>query len=81
MASPGQGLPPYKLNDLIGRKAGRALQRGDFLFESDLKDGVSIERSYRFPVKWGVQSATTISSNITSGSGLTCSNSTCPIAT
>ena len=54
VASPGQGLPPYKLNDLIGRKAGRALKRGDFLFESDLKDGSSVERSYKFPVKWGV---------------------------
>ena len=54
VASPGQGLPPYKLNELLGRKAGRALKRGDFLFESDLKDGDSVERSYRFPVKWGV---------------------------
>lgn len=54
VASPGQGLPPYRLNELIGRKAGRALRRGDFLFESDLKDGAAIERSYRFPNKWGV---------------------------
>jgi len=54
VASPGQGLPPYKLSGLIGRKAGRAIRRGDFLFESDLKDKDSIDRSYRFPVKWGV---------------------------
>jgi len=54
VASPGQGLPPYKLADLIGRRAGRSIQRGDFLFESDLQDRVTADRTYRFPVKWGV---------------------------
>ena len=54
VASPGQGLPPYKLSELIGKKAGRSIQRGDFLFESDLKANDFIDRSYRFPIKWGV---------------------------
>ena len=54
VASPGQGLAPYKLGELIGRKAGRSIQRGDFLFESDLRDQATVDRSYRFPVKWGV---------------------------
>lgn len=54
VASPGQGLPPYKLGDLIGRKAGRFIQRGDFLFESDLRDKKAVDRVYHFPVKWGV---------------------------
>ncbi len=54
VASPGQGLPPYRLNELIGRKAVRFIQRGDFLFESDLKDQTIIDRVYQFPVKWGV---------------------------
>jgi sialic acid synthase SpsE/sugar phosphate isomerase/epimerase len=54
VASPGQGLPPYKLTELIGRKAGRAIKRGEFLFESDLKDKQSVDRSYHFPLKWGV---------------------------
>ena len=54
VASPGQGLPPYKLDELIGRKAGRSIKRGDFLFESDLRDQTTIDRAYRFPVKWGV---------------------------
>lgn len=54
VASPGQGLPPYRLDELIGKKAGRFIQRGDFLFESDLRDETAIDRTYRFPVKWGV---------------------------
>ena len=54
VASPGQGLAPYKLSELIGRKAVRAISGGDFMFESDLADKSSVDRSYRFPVKWGV---------------------------
>jgi N-acetylneuraminate synthase len=54
VASPGQGLAPYKLAELIGRKSGRPIKRGDFLFESDLKDHSTIDRRYTFPVKWGV---------------------------
>lgn len=54
VASPGQGLPPYKLSELIGKKSGRAIRRGDFLFESDLKDQHNLDRNYRFPIKWGV---------------------------
>jgi N-acetylneuraminate synthase len=54
VASPGQGLAPYKLSELLGRKAQRSLKRGDFLFESDLRDGATVNRTYRFPIKWGV---------------------------
>ncbi len=54
VASPGQGLPPYKLPELIGRRAGRPISRGDFLFESDLVAPTEVERSFGFPVKWGV---------------------------
>lgn len=54
VASPGQGLPPYRRDELIGRQAGRFIGRGDFLFESDLCDKTAINRVYRFPVKWGV---------------------------
>jgi N-acetylneuraminate synthase len=54
VASPGQGLAPYRLSELIGRKAQRSLKRGDFLFESDLRDGATVNRTYRFPIKWGV---------------------------
>lgn len=54
VASPGQGLPPYRLNELIGKPAVRAIPRGDFLFESDLRGPAIQERVYRFPIKWGV---------------------------
>jgi N-acetylneuraminate synthase len=54
VASPGQGLPPYRLVELIGRVAQRPLRCGDFLFESDLSDPTTNDRRYRFPVKWGV---------------------------
>jgi N-acetylneuraminate synthase len=54
VASPGQGLPPYRLQDLLGRQAGRSIRRGDFLFESDLSDKAKPDRAYHIPVKWGV---------------------------
>jgi N-acetylneuraminate synthase len=54
VASPGQGLAPYRLGELIGRKASRSIGRGDFLFESDLRDKTAVDRRYHFPVKWGV---------------------------
>ena len=54
VASPGQGLPPYRLPDLLGRQAQRPIRCGDFLFESDLGDQTTRPRRYRFPVKWGV---------------------------
>jgi N-acetylneuraminate synthase len=54
VASPGQGLAPYRLEDLLGRRAGRSIRRGDFLFDSDLGDRAKPDRTYRFPIKWGV---------------------------
>lgn len=54
VASPGQGLPPYRLPDLLGRPAARALREGDFLFASDLEGTTVQPRAYAFPIKWGV---------------------------
>lgn len=54
VASPGQGLAPYKLNLLLGKKANRDIAQGEFLFESDLKDKDEVNRHYALPVKWGV---------------------------
>ncbi|MDD1975005.1 N-acetylneuraminate synthase family protein [Pseudomonas tussilaginis] len=54
VASPGQGLAPYRLNDLLGRKAGRAMAQGDFLFESDLSEQVEVRREFALPIRWGV---------------------------
>lgn len=54
VASPGQGLAPYRLADLLGRKAGRALAQGDFLFDSDLSEQAEVQREYALPILWGV---------------------------
>ena len=54
VASPGQGLPPYKLDLLLGKTCKRNLEQGDFLFESDLNDEISVKRDFVFPIKWGI---------------------------
>jgi N-acetylneuraminate synthase len=54
VASPGQGLAPYRLEDLLGKTANRDIAQGEFLFESDLSDKVAARHAYAFPVKWGV---------------------------
>ncbi|MHA3902459.1 N-acetylneuraminate synthase family protein [Castellaniella sp. WN] len=54
IASPGQGLAPYRLPELLGRTAQRSLEQGDFLNPSDLQEQKPLAREYRFPVRWGV---------------------------
>ena len=54
VASPGQGLAPYKLNQLLGKTSHRDLAQGDFLFESDLSGEASVKRVFDFPIKWGI---------------------------
>ena len=36
--SPGRGLSPLEFNKLIGKKAKRFFNKGDFLYISDLKN-------------------------------------------
>lgn len=54
VASPGQGLAPYRLPELIGKTSQRNLALGDFLFESDITGLDMGKRQYSFPVKWGI---------------------------
>lgn len=54
IASPGQGLPPYRLDDVIGKTAQRDFALGDFVFESDLHSQAKAVRTYAFDIKWGV---------------------------
>lgn len=54
VASPGQGLAPYRLQELIGKTAQRNIAQGDFLFESDITGLDTNKRQYSFPVKWGI---------------------------
>lgn len=54
VASPGQGLPPYRIPELIGKTAQRDFFVGDFLYESDITGECQKNRSYSFPIKWGI---------------------------
>lgn len=54
VASPGQGLAPYRLPELIGMTAQRSIAQGDFLYESDIVGQAVAKRQYFFPVKWGI---------------------------
>ncbi|MGH1456339.1 MAG: N-acetylneuraminate synthase family protein [Alphaproteobacteria bacterium] len=52
--SPGKGLQPNKMNDLIGRRAKRDMKAGDFFFPEDLSDKTIERRPYSFKRPWGV---------------------------
>lgn len=53
--SPGQGLPPYKLDNLVGRSISRAMREGDFFFYSDLaKNQADGPCHYEFSRLWGL---------------------------
>lgn len=54
IASPGQGLPPYRLPDVLRHRANRDIRAGDFLFESDLVAADVAVHGYDFPILWGV---------------------------
>lgn len=55
VASPGQGLPPYRLAELLGKPAGRDIAQGDFLFASDLDEQPVEEKlAFSLPIRWGV---------------------------
>jgi sialic acid synthase SpsE/sugar phosphate isomerase/epimerase len=54
VASPGQGLAPYRLSELLGRTAGRAIAQGDFLFDSDMTEQAAVQRAFDMPMLWGV---------------------------
>lgn len=52
--SPGRGLQPCRLKDLIGTSACRDMTRGDMFFESDLRGERIHPRPYRFDRPWGI---------------------------
>lgn len=52
--SPGQGLSPQKMDDLIGKKLKRDMDKEDFFFESDLHDKHTKSKKYKFNLKWGI---------------------------
>ncbi len=52
--SPGKGLQPNRKTELIGLKAKRTFQAGDFFFPSDLEQERVHARHYKFRRPWGV---------------------------
>lgn len=52
--SPGQGLQPMYLDQLVGKRAKRDLQVGDYFYESDLKDETVEARDYAFDRPFGI---------------------------
>ena len=54
IASPGRGLAPYKLPELLGKRAVRKIEQGEFLYESDIAGAPWDELNFSFPIKWGI---------------------------
>jgi len=52
--SPGQGLQPIYLDQLIGKKAKRDFSSGDYFYESDLLDEEIKPRDYKFIRPFGI---------------------------
>ena len=52
--SPGQGLAPIHLDELIGKKTVRAFQKEDYFFSSDLSESLTKIDAFDFTLPWGV---------------------------
>jgi sialic acid synthase SpsE/sugar phosphate isomerase/epimerase len=52
--SPGQGLSPQKLPELIGRKLDREMRKEDFFYPSDLGGALKTKMEYKFQRPWGI---------------------------
>ena len=52
--SPGQGLQPNMIDQLIGRISNRDMKTGSFFFDSDLKQPSSRKQRYEFSRPYGI---------------------------
>ncbi len=52
--SPGKGISPQRIGELIDKKAKRDIGEEEFFIESDLKDGNVEFHEYGFNRKWGL---------------------------
>jgi N-acetylneuraminate synthase len=52
--SPGRGLQPNQRGQLVGRKAKRAITAGDFFYPSDIAEGNTRPRPFKFRRPWGL---------------------------
>lgn len=54
IVSPGQGLSPQKINELLGKKLKRNVEFEDFFFETDIVGKKNYQNTYNFKLKWGI---------------------------
>jgi N-acetylneuraminate synthase len=54
ITSPGKGLQPNRLDELVGSVARRDMSAGEFFFPSDLDHSTAEPRPYRLSRPWGV---------------------------
>ena len=52
--SPGQGVQPDRLDELIGKKSKREIEKNGFFYESDIEGGVVKRADYKFNRPFGV---------------------------
>lgn len=52
--SPGHGLQPYRINDLVGKVANRNLKTGNFFFEADISPRFAKKQCYSFSRPYGI---------------------------
>ncbi len=52
--SPGQGLQPNRMDELVGKKAVRDFRCGDLFFETDIKGGFKKQSRYKFNRPYGI---------------------------
>ena len=52
--SPGQGLQPNRIDELIGKTAQRQIQEGEFMFQSDIDETGTATYTYEFTRPFGV---------------------------
>jgi N-acetylneuraminate synthase len=52
--SPGQGLQPNRMFELLGKRAVREIEQGDFLFQSDIDEKKTVFNRFNFDRPFGV---------------------------
>ncbi len=52
--SPGRGLQPNRLGDLVGASLTRQVKHGDFFYDSDISGVKSQARKFSFERSWGI---------------------------
>ena len=52
--SPGRGLQPNRLPEILGRPIHRDIPAGEFRYEEDLDEGINRYRDFEVPRPWGL---------------------------